>query len=63
MNDPQKPSTRSLKTPAVDPKKGMSLVELDAFLKECDAASIRSIARPKVTVGFKGQIKSIEVTW
>ncbi|MEV0584084.1 hypothetical protein [Nonomuraea sp. NPDC050310] len=52
--------TRTVKADASDPKQGMTLDELAAFVQEAHRAGVPGDARIQVRVNFSGGIKKLE---
>ena len=52
--------TISIKRTASDKRHGLTVAELEVFKLDIDHAGLHSDTRVKATVGFKGQITSIE---
>jgi hypothetical protein len=52
--------SRSVKAEAIDPKAGMTLDELAAYIAECQEAEVPGNVRVRVRVNVRGGIKAVE---
>ncbi|AOT24582.1 hypothetical protein E6_54 [Propionibacterium phage E6] len=58
---PQNRVQRSVSMEAIDPKAGMTLDEVDAFVQDAMRADIDGATPIKITVGFRSQVRTAKI--